>query len=82
MSAPKPAVGDSGNLTNWPNKLFFLNSLFELLFFLVLRRVKSARAHFAEPKNQEQSTRKQERLMTEAAFENSVVGVAERRELK
>ena len=78
MSAPKPAVGDSGNLTNWPNKLFFLNSLFELLFL----RVKSARAHCAEPQNQEQSTRKQERLMTEAAFENSVVGVAERRELK
>ena len=82
MSAPKPAVGDSGNLTNWPNKLFFLNSLFELLFFLVLQRVESARAHRAEPQNQEQSTRKQERLMTEAAFENSVVGVAERRELK
>ena len=89
MSAPKPAVGDSGNLTNWPNKLFFLNSLFELLFFLVLQRVKSARAHCAEPQNQERSTRKQERgarkkelLMTEAAFENSVVGVAERRELK
>ena len=82
MSAPKPAVGDSGNLTNWPNKLFFLNSLFELLFFLVLQRVKSARAHCAEPQKQEQSTRKQERLMTEAAFENSVVGVAERRELK
>ena len=78
MSAPKPAVGDSGNLTNWPNKLFFLNSLFELLFL----RVKSARAHCAEPQNQERSTRKQERLMTEAAFENSVVGVAERRELK
>ena len=78
MSAPKPAVGDSGNLTNWPNKLFFLNSLFELLFL----RVKSARAHCTEPQNQEQSTRKQERLMTEAAFENSVVGVAERRELK
>ena len=89
MSAPKPAVGDSGNLTNWPNKLFFLNSLFELLFFLVLQRVKSARDHCAEPQNQERSTRKQERgarkkelLMTEAAFENSVVGVAERRELK
>ena len=82
MSAPKPAVGDSGNLTNWPNKLFFLNSLFELLFFLVLQRVKSAHAHCAEPQNQERSTRKQERLMTEAAFENSVVGVAERRELK
>ena len=82
MSAPKPAVGDSGNLTNWPNKLFFLNSLFELLFFLVLQRVKSARDYCAEPQNQERSTRKQERLMTEAAFENSVVGVAERRELK
>ena len=83
MSAPKPAVGDSGNLTNWPNKLFFLNSLFELAL-LVLQRAKSARAraHCAEPQNQEQSTRKQERLMTEAAFENSVVGVAERRELK
>ena len=82
MSAPKPAVGDSGNLTNWPNKLFFLNSLFELLFFLVLQRVKSARDYCAEPQNQERSTRKQERLMTEAAFENSAVGVAERRELK
>ena len=78
MSAPKPAVGDSGNLTNWPNKLFFLNSLFELLFLCV----KSARDYCAEPQNQEQSTRKQERLMTEAAFENSAVGVAERRELK
>ena len=82
MSAPKPAVGDSGNLTNWPNKLFFLNSLFELLFFLVLQRVKSAHDYCAEPQNQERSTRKQEQLMTEAAFENSVVGVAERRELK
>ena len=82
MSAPKPAVGDSGNLTNWPNKLFFLNSLFELLFFLVLQRVKRARNYCAEPQNQERSTRKQERLMTEAAFENSAVGVAERRELK
>ena len=81
MSAPKPAVGDICTLTNWPNKLFFLNSLFELAL-LVLQRVKSARAHFAEPQNQEQSTRKQERLMTEAAFENSAVGVAERRELK
>ena len=85
MSAPKPAVGDSGNLTNWPNKLFFLKSLFELLFL----RVKSARDHCAEPQNQERSTRKQERRspvscggVTEAAFENSVVGVAERRELK
>ena len=89
MSAPKPAVGDSGNLTNWPNKLFFLNSLFELLFFLVLQRVKSARDYCAEPQNQERSTRKQERRspiscggVTEAAFENSVVGVVERRELK
>ena len=86
MSAPKPAVGDSGNLTNWPNKLFFLNSIFELLFFLVLQRVKSARDYCAEPQNQERSTRKQEQRspincgsVTEAAFENRV---AERRELK
>ena len=81
MSAPKTAVGDSGNLTNWPNKLFFLNSIFELLFFLVLQRAKSA-----EPQNQERSTRKQEQRspisyssVTEAAFENRI---AERRELK
>ena len=86
MSAPKTVVGESGNLTNWSNKLFFLNSIFELLFFLVLQRAKSARDYCAEPQNQERSTRKQEQRspiscssVTEAAFENRV---AERRELK
>ena len=53
MSAPKPAVGDSGNLTNWLNKLFFGNSLFELLFVVGLQRLKSA--YRAEPQKQERS---------------------------
>ena len=52
---PKPAVGDSGNLTNWPNELFFVNSLFVLLFFVGLQRVKSA--YRAELHNQERSPR-------------------------
>ena len=53
MCAPKPAVGDSSNLTNWLNKLFFVNSLFELLFVVGLQRLKSA--YRAEPQKQERS---------------------------